>query len=94
MGKIRHFDVKSQKNRIRVARCRQLKKMRSIHDNSVRERVFSKTDDLVERHFPDDNQKRINENNEISDDFGDMNEFESKLKWWATNHRISAKSNK
>lgn len=97
MGKIKHFDDKAKKNRARVRKCRQMQKIRSNHEQHVRERMSCEIIDInsYQRSF-DERIPSVQENahtyNEISDDLSDMSEFQSKLKHWAINHRISAKA--
>lgn len=96
MGKIKHFDEKAQKNRARVRKCRQLKKIRLSHENHVRERMSTqsfKTDDVFDEQIPSNRQENSHTNSETSfDDLSDLSEFQSKLKCWAINNRISAKA--
>lgn len=92
MAKIKHFDEKAQKNRARVRKCRQLKKIRLSHESHVRDRMFSKTVDFFNEQLASDHHENSHTNSETFDDLSDMSEFQRKLKCWAINHRISAKA--
>lgn len=47
MGKILHFDNKSLKNRARVKKCRQLKKLKEIHDDFIRKQIYLNPKGLI-----------------------------------------------
>lgn len=69
----------------------------STVENHVRERIqetlmFCETDELLDEQISSDRQENAHTNSEILDDLSDMSEFQSKLKCWATNHRISARA--
>lgn len=75
MAKIKNFSEKAHKNRIRVQRCRRLQKIKLDHENHVRKLVDGQLNTV---------DCEENECTEIEPD------FDSKLKCWAINHRISA----
>lgn len=89
---IKYFNEKAEKNRIRVRRCRQKKKNRLNHQNQVYERMFSKSDVLIEQCLSNECSENSCSNVGVSNGLEDMITFETKLKCWATNHHISARA--
>lgn len=78
------FQWKSKKNRDRVRKCRLLKKLRSVHVNQVRERIYSQRDINIDQHLSSNCEENF-----CSIDDGKVVGFEHKLRCWAINHRIT-----
>lgn len=82
MAAIKHFDIKSKKNRERVRKCRQKKMLMLIYENNV-EKLMNAMKNKTE------NSKA--EPNVCDEPDIDHNEiFTNKLKNWAVKNRISA----
>lgn len=90
MGKVKYFDEKSEKNRARVRKCRELKKTRLNHENNVRKRMYSKDDNFFDGISNNDRNECTGSNDEFYDGSKDDTGFETRLKFWATDHQISA----
>lgn len=91
MGRIKHFDRKSEMNRIRVNRYRQKQKIRVFHEHQVREQIYLMSNPEELPVIPscvansDENSQSTAYDDRISS-------FKDKLKCWAVNHRISARA--
>lgn len=92
MAIIKRFDVQSEKNRNRVRKHREKKKMKLKYERKVQARVqelypksnFFSLDNVVTEDSENTRQPFA--------DYDQMSEFVNKLKFWAVNHRISAKA--
>lgn len=93
MGRaIINFSNRAAKNRARVRKCRFLKQKRKLHENHIRERIYS----IKEAHIEgicDNIEQRTIDNEEEDEKAGDnmdrMMEFTEKLRFWAMHHRIT-----
>lgn len=83
MVKIKNFDLKSEKNRERVRRHREKKKLKLIHENQVEKLIHAKKNFI-------ENSKPNVEYDEPNIDGDEI--FTNKLKKWAVKNRISAKA--
>lgn len=92
MAIIKKFDSGSQKNRERVRKHREKKKIRFQHEMEVQARLkqlYLKSDvcfdsNIVTEDGVDTQQPIV--------DYDEMSDFVDKLKFWAINHRISARA--
>lgn len=92
MAKIKRFDIQSEKNRNRVRKHREKKKMQLEYEKKVQARVnelypksnFFSLDNVVTEDSENTQQPFA--------DYDQTSEFVDKLKFWAVNHRISAKA--
>lgn len=84
MAKIQYFDNKSEKNRKRVQKHRQRKKLKSLHENMVRERI-----ELLNKIEINGSVDEKLNGIEMSDNDG-VFDFCAKLKYWVVQHRITA----
>lgn len=93
MGRaIVNFSLRAAKNRARVRKSRILKKKKILHENHIREQIYS----IKEAHFEEignhiDQETFANEdkNERIGDDIDQSVEFIDKLRYWAMHHRIT-----
>lgn len=92
MTKIRYFDEKSVKNRERVRNCRHRKKLKTIHNHQVYERMKIITNNqfnCTEFDNHDSNEKRSDGQ---TLDFDETAEIKDKLRIWIVNHRITQRA--
>lgn len=82
MARIKKFDVKSEKNRERVRKYRQKKKLNLIHEKRVQKLINAKKN-ITEK-------SETVEHDEPNNDRADI--FKNKLKNWSMKHRISAQA--
>lgn len=83
MARVKRFDERAVKNRNRVQRHRNLKKLRMIHEKEISERISSKN--MVDCEMLEDSK----ENNACHENVDKATEIKDKLRFWALNHRIT-----
>lgn len=91
MPKRKRFDEKSVRNRNSVRDHRLKKKIRSMYNEKVHQRIESITSAqqirYINKHH-DDNPEKSHEENSCFD----ATEFQDKLRLWASNHRLSGEA--
>lgn len=80
MAKVRFLDTASRKNRDRVKKHRDFKKLKAIHDKQIYERMKLFNSAPHDRH--------TSNTHELSD-FDKTSEIKDKLKRWIVHHRIT-----
>lgn len=92
MARIRYFDEKSVKNRNRVRLFRYNKKMKTIHNNQVHERMKILTDNQMNFNSLNDHDPNEKKFDRQMTDIDEATELKDKLRIWIVNHRITTRA--
>lgn len=85
MARIKRFDKKAINNRARVKKCRNLKKLKSIHEQYIQNRIYSKKETPI--------YGVIDEAlNFSSPEIDTSTEITERLRYWTVHHRITRRA--